>query len=313
MSQDRLRILTHFPKHGLASLADRVQGIELIDIPQQGELPPGVEGDILLTWAWGSPNLREVIERGVRWIHTIGTGIDRFPLDAVGERVLTCARGATSVPIAEWTLACMLAFEKDLPARWISEPPEQWNAAALGTLDGRTLGLVGLGTIGDAVAARALPFGMRVRAVRRSDRPSPIADVELATSLPDLLETADHLVIASAATSETRHLIDAQALAHVKPGVHLVNVARGTLIDQDALRAALDDARVALASLDVCDPEPLPAGHWLFTHPRVRLSSHVSWAAPDSVARILSTFGANLERYVAGEPLEGRVDLRRGY
>jgi phosphoglycerate dehydrogenase-like enzyme len=313
MSRAALRVLTHFPAAGLASLAERVPGIELIDVPQEGEIAPGVEGEILLTWAWGSPNLPEIVERGVQWIHTIGTGIDRFPVDAVGDRILTCARGATSAPIAEWTLACMLAFEKDLPARWISEPPEQWNAAQLGTLEGRTLGLVGLGTIGEAVAERALPFGMRVRAVRRSQRPSRIAWVELAASLTDLLETADHLVIATAATAETRHLIGKEALASVKPGVHLVNVARGTLIDQDALRIALDDGRVAMASLDVCDPEPLPAGHWLYHHERVRLSSHVSWAAPDSVERILSTFGANLERYLAGEPLEGRVDLLRGY
>jgi len=272
----RTRVLTHFPVASLAGMRAEFADVEFIEVPQQGDPPAGVAGDVLLTFAWGSPNLAAVVERGVRWIHTIGTGVDRFPLEGVRGRVLTCARGATVVPIAEWTLACMLAFEKDLPARWLSAPPETWNMAALGTFSGRTLGLVGIGAIGRAVAERALAFGMRVRAVRRTTAASPLARVDVVPSLRDLLGLADHLVLAAAATRETRHLLDADAFAHVKPGVHLVNVSRGTLVDQEALRAALDAGRVALASLDVCDPEPLPAGHWLYDHPRVRLSAHVS-------------------------------------
>ncbi len=91
-------------------------------------------------------------------------------------------------------------------------------------------------------------------------------------TLPEVLDGADHVVIAAPLTDATRHLIDADALALMKPGVHLVNIARGGLVDQDALRVALDDGTVAVASLDAVDPEPLPAGHWMFTHPKVRLS-----------------------------------------
>ena len=105
----------------------------------------------------------------------------------------------------------------------------------------------------------------------------------------------------------------ADAFAAVKPGVHVVNIARGTLIDQDALRTALDDDRVAMASLDVCDPEPLPAGHWLYEHPKVRLSAHISWSSPDLYNRILELFIDNLRRYLANEPLEGVVDPVEGY
>lgn len=308
-----MRVLSHFPAEPLrAALAD-FPDVEVVPVPGDGDPPEDARGEILLTWAWGAPNLPRVVERGVRWIHTVGTGIDRFPLAAVGDRMLTCARGATAVPIAEWVLATMLAFEKRLPDAWIHEPPETWNRGDLGTLEGRCLGLVGLGTIGTAVARRAAAFDMRIAAVRRSDRPSPDPQVELLPDLDTLAARADHLVVVAAATPETRHLVGAGVLRAVTPGVHLVNVARGSLVDQQALREALDDGRVAQASLDVCEPEPLPAGHWLYTHPRVRLSPHCSWAAPGAVERILETFVDNLHRHRRGEPLMGRVDLERGY
>ena len=102
-------------------------------------------------------------------------------------------------------------------------------------------------------------------------------------SLPDLLAVADHLVLAAPATDATFHAINAESLRLLRPGAHLVNIARGSLVDQDALRGALDDGTVARASLDVTDPEPLPAGHWLYSHPQVFLTPHASWAGPADV------------------------------
>ena len=137
--------------------------------------------------------------------------------------------------------------------------------------------------------------------------------VEVVGSLDELLPEADHLVLAAPATPRTRHLINAETLALVKPGVHLVNIARGALVDQDALRVALDDGRVAMATLDTVDPEPLPEGHWLYSHPKVRLSAHVSWASPAGMARTLEIFVDNLRRYAAGEQVLHVVDADEGY
>ena len=306
-------VLSHVP----LSLLDRVRqefpDVELVAVPERGEVPAAVRGEVLLTFTWGAPNLGEVLERGVRWVHTYGTGVDGFPFHVLGDRVLTCSRGASAVPISEWVLAVMLAAEKNLPAAWIHEPPQHWSLAALGGLDGKTLGLVGLGGIARAVAVRALAFGMRVRAHLRTGAPSQIAGVEVVRELPSLLATADHLVLAAPATSETRALIGEATLRQVKPGVHLVNVARVELIDHEALRRALDDGRVGLASLDCVDPEPLPAGHWLYAHPRVRLSPHTSWSMPGAFDRLIGPFLENLRRYRASQPLQDIVDVARGY
>jgi phosphoglycerate dehydrogenase-like enzyme len=307
------RVLSHLPVATLAPIAERFPDIDFVQVPTQGIVPASLRGEVLLAFTWGSPNICELVEHGVEWIHTVGTGIDGFPMDAVGKRLLTCARGASAIPMSEWTLAAMLNFEKQLPQRWAKQPPAQWNFAKLGGLYGRTVGLLGLGAVAEAIAKRAIAFGMRVRAIRRTTKPSSIPEVEIAPNLDDLLASADHLVVAMASTSETRHIIGRDALAKVKPGVHLVNVARGALVDQDALREALDAGRVARASLDVADPEPLPAGHWLYQHPQVFLTPHVSWSMPGSLDWILATFEDNLHRYLAGEALAGVVDRGAGY
>lgn len=307
------RVLSHLPVALLAPIAERFSEIDFVQVPSEGPIPASLRGEVLLAFTWGSPNLVELVEHGVEWIHTVGTGIDGFPMDAVGERLFTCARGASAIPMSEWTLGAMLNFEKQLPQRWARRPPEQWNFAKLGGLHGRTVGLLGLGAVAEAIATRAIAFGMHVRAIRRTEKPSSIPEVEIAPNLDDLLASADHLVVALAATPETRHIIGRAALAKVKPDVHLVNVARGALVDQDALREALDAGRVARASLDVADPEPLPAGHWLYQHPQVFLTPHVSWSMPGSLDWILATFEDNLQRYLAGEPLTGVVDRSAGY
>jgi phosphoglycerate dehydrogenase-like enzyme len=137
--------------------------------------------------------------------------------------------------------------------------------------------------------------------------------MEMAHDLATAVADADHLVLAAPATADTRHLIDARVFDAARPGVHLVNIARGALVDQDALRAALDDGRVALASLDVCDPEPLPAGHWLYSHERVHLSPHISWLGRGVLESYTTTFVENYHRFRAGRELIDVVDRDAGY
>jgi phosphoglycerate dehydrogenase-like enzyme len=284
-------------------------GIEVVDLGPD-DPPPDLAGDVLFG-GWG-PHTLEYARR-VPWIQLSGTGVDKVPAALFEGRTITCARGASAIPISEFVLGAMLAFEKRFPEIWLDRPPEHWNFARLGGLSGRTVGIVGLGGIGAAIAQRALPFGMRVVALRRTGAASPVHGVELVTELAPLLEQADHLVLAVPLTPRTERILDAGAFARVKPGVHLVNIARGRLVDQDALRAALDDDRVAMATLDTVDPEPLPAGHWLYAHPKVRVSAHVSWASHAGFESTVDLFLDNLRRRIAGEPLQDIVDPQEGY
>lgn len=271
---------------------------------------------------------------GVRWVHLAGAGAEGLPDELFVDRIVTCSRGAYAGPISEFVLASMLAYEKRFPLSWLSSsiagwgypaqleqtidedgwaPPPRWGFARLGSLDARILGLVGLGGIGEAIARKATAFGMHVVALRRHPARGAPEGVALAERLADVLCVADHLVLAAPATEVTRRLLDDEALTHVKHGVHVVNVGRGALVDQDALLRALDDGRVGFASLDVVEPEPLPDGHPLFMHERVHITPHISWCSPAGTARVAELFVENLVRYVSGEPLAGVIDPCEGY
>jgi phosphoglycerate dehydrogenase-like enzyme len=154
---------------------------------------------------------------------------------------------------------------------------------------------------------------MRVLAVRRSTGPTEVPGVVQVNGILELVSQADHLVLAAPLTPATRHVIDRNVLTHARPGLHIVNVARGALIDDDALLDALDAGLVARATLDVTEPEPLPAGHRYYQHPRVRLSPHASVHTPRTPERFAAKFAENLARFLAGATLLDRVDFGRGY
>ncbi len=268
---------------------------------------------VLVTLLDDPDTIRDLLVPSIEWVHVLGAGVDGFPFDALAGRPLTCSRGAAATAIAEWVMAAMLAHAKALPESWIDAPPERWNFATLGTLSGATLGLVGVGAIGTALARRALSFDMEVVAFRRTAAPAPVEGVGVLPDLATLVGLADHVVVAAPATAHTRHLLDAAAFGAMKPGAHVVNIARGSLVDQEALRRALDDGTVARATLDTVEPEPLPAGHWLYTHPAVRLTPHISWSSPDTMVRTMELFVENLGRYRSGAALQGIVDPAAGY
>jgi len=310
------RLATHLPVAMLAPVRAARPALEIVELPMRGPIPhepPFDRFDALLTLPNGTPNLADALARGVRWVHAYGTGVNGFPFELVKDIPFTCSRGASATAISEWVIAVLLESEKRLAEHWLAAPPPVWHRADLGTLAGRILALVGFGGIAQAIARRALPFEMRVRALRRSAEPSKVAGVEMAKDLPSLLRDADHVVIAAPETRATRHLFDDAAFARMKPGAHLVNIARGGLVDQDALRRALDAGRLSRATLDCVEPEPLPDGHWMYAHPRVRLSAHISWSGSDANAVILERFLENLARFERGEPLAHRVDPDEGY
>jgi phosphoglycerate dehydrogenase-like enzyme len=276
-----------------------------VDPTRAWSLPPTVS--VLLSgpsrvWAGAPAQLPQDWPRALKWVQIPGAGADLYPRWLLDHHVVTTGRGINSVAIAEFALASILAQAKRFPSAWITRR-DDWRTVQMDTLDGATLGLLGFGSVARQVAQRARPFGMRIMVYRRSNA-EPMPDgIVRAESFAHVLAKADHLVLAAPHTPATHHIINRLTIGQMKPGVHLVNIARGGLVDQDALLAGLESGQVGAASLDVTDPEPLPPGHPLYTHERVRLSPHVAWNSPDTLDRLVDKFNLNLARLIDDQPL----------
>ena len=238
---------------------------------------------------------------GAQWVHLVSSGIDFYPQWLFNGPPVTTSRGSAADNLAEFALAAIFAAAKHLPDIWVKDA--QWTFTAMRPLKGTTLGILGFGAIGKSLAQKALALGINVVALRQSQAPFEVDHVEAAKDIHDLFARADHLVLAAPLTEATRHIVDRDVLGSAKPGLHLINIARGGLLDQEALLEALDNGQIGLASLDVTEPEPLPPGHPLYSHARVRLSPHTSAISTNSQQEIADTFLANLQRYVDGSQL----------
>jgi phosphoglycerate dehydrogenase-like enzyme len=291
----------------------------LIDVPSERPWEVADRADVLLVrpaepWLGHGRSAAPAGWPGrLQWIFSSTTGVDFYPDWMTGGATpMCCARGVASDEIAEYVIAAILSQAKSLDDIRVRSRAD-WKPTALGRVQGSTIGIVGLGSIGTAVAKLALGLGARVIAVRRQRLPSPLAGVELFDSLVDLISESDHIVLAIPATRLTYAIFDSKLLAHIKPGAHLINVARGTVLDQPALMNALDQETLAYATLDVTDPEPMPEGHPIYSHPRIRLTPHVASIHPSLDEALYEKIAGNLERFLRGEPLQDLVDPVAGY
>lgn len=290
---------------------DGAELVSIVDDPWK--MPP--DADVLLISPFHPERASRTSPRpagwpfDLRWVHLRSTGIDSLPEWIFEMPIVTVSRGAQAVAIAEYVLASMLAVEKKLPDIWLGGR-QQWHGVPLGGLSGKVLGIIGFGQIGREVARRALAFDMDLLALRRTAGPSGMDGVA-AVSLEHILSASDHLLISAPLTDETRNLIDGNAFRAMKHGLHLINVGRGAIVDTDALRSALDDGSISMASLDVVHPEPPPEGHWLYTHPKVHLSS----SGPVTEIRADRILFDNIAAYRAGNiaAMHGLVASGRQY
>jgi phosphoglycerate dehydrogenase-like enzyme len=255
------------------------------------------------------------------WVHSASAGVERVLTPAGRERglVVTNARGVFSDPIAEYVLMMILAVSRRLPQLLELQREHTWQPLEGTELRDVTIGIVGLGSIGRAIAALATAFGSRVVATRRrpeADAGDEAARIDRLTGpegLPDLLAESDFIVLAAPLTPETEGLIDEAALAAVKPGAWLINVARGRLVDERALLRALRDGPLGGAVLDAFRDEPQPPGSPFYDLPNVIVTPHTSWSSGRVLDRSVELFCTNLVRFAAGEPLLNVVDPGVGY
>ena len=252
----------------------------------------------------------------LRWIQVTSAGFEFLEpvLDRIGHLVVTNARGIHAGPIADYVMAAMAMLVSDFPAFFRAQGARSWERRPIVALEGQTVGIVGLGAIGQEIARRSEVFGMDVLGVRRSGAPLPhVRQMYGPDALGRFLPRCDFVVLALPDTADTRALIGAAEFAAMKPGAFMINVGRGTAIDEPALIDALTRRTIAGACLDVFEVEPLPRESPLWTMPNVIVTPHIAGMRTDYIARLTDILADNLDRYARGERLRNVVDFTRGY
>lgn len=248
----------------------------------------------------------------VQWAQIPFAGLDNPAFKALMEKGIRIAKSDAQAPtIAEYVVAHAVSLLHPIAAQAAAQTAHEWKRVPFREIASSHVVLVGYGNIGSRIAERFRPFGPRISVVRREAAASMLVD-EMTTmdALPRLLPTADVVVLACAHNEKTRHIANADFFKALKPGAILVNIGRGGLIDEDALRAGLERDQPAHAVLDVFETEPLPAESWFWAHPKVRVTAHTSNAGDGVMRRGDELFLDNLGRFLRGEALrnEARKD-----
>jgi phosphoglycerate dehydrogenase-like enzyme len=244
----------------------------------------------------------------LRWIHSTSAGMDSFVSPELAERgvIVTSSSGAYAPAMAEYAIAGMVAISRDFRRLFAQQDERRWNHEPVAgrELYGKRVGIVGYGATGRYLATICKALGMEVWATKRRlilTTGEPLDRLLPSENLHELLAGCDYVVVTASLNSTTRHLLGEAELRACKPGSVLVNVARGGVLDQDALLAALDEGRLAAAFLDVVEPEPLPPESPLWRHPQVIVTPHISGGSPEGWARTIDLFCENLPLYLRGE------------
>ncbi len=312
-------------------------GARIVNLSVEGLADGPVEDvEVLLRGFLSSEAFDRLLARAtrLRWVHSATSGVERALTPAARDRgvVVTNARGVFTRPIAEHVLMMILAVSRNLPSLLELQRERTWQPLEGRELRDLTIGIVGFGSLGRAVASLAGAFGARVLAMRRNPGPGearggtagaddddgfpfPPATERIVgpDGLHELLRVSDFVVLAAPLTAATEGMIDEAALAAMKHEAWLINVARGRLVDDRALVRALRDGRIGGAALDTFRDEPLPAGSPYWELPNVIVTPHTAWSSGRVLDRSIELFCDNLRRFSRGEPLRNVVDPAAGY
>jgi D-3-phosphoglycerate dehydrogenase len=261
-----------------------------------------------VVWLDPRPRTLPALPERVRWVQLPGAGVDRWleTIRSLRGVTFTSATRVYARPVAEHALGLLLAGVRRLGE---AARATTWERRYGGSLDGAAIAVVGAGGIGAALIELLQPHRAKVIAVTRSGRTVAGAALCLsAEQIDEVWPAADHIVLAAPSTATTHRMIGRAQLAAMREHAWLVNVARGTLVDTEALVDALDAVRIAGAALDVTDPEPLPDGHPLWNHPRALITAHVATPPAAASPYFAARLRENIARFGAGEPLLSEVD-----
>jgi phosphoglycerate dehydrogenase-like enzyme len=311
------------PPESVAKLRARFPLINFIHATTTEQRAEGLQScDAAYTWILDAAELAAAPQ--LKWVHTSAVAVETLCLPELFARGIAVSntRGVQALPIAEHVMAVVLSLAKQIPfvlenqqqARWAQN--EFMGERLPWLLHGRTLGLVGVGTIGAEIAKRAEAFGMRVIALRRRPAYGVIGHVERVygkDELGEFLGQCHVVVVAAPLTPETHGLLGAAQFAQLPKGAIVVNVGRAKIIDTDALIEAVTSGHLGGASLDVFPQEPLPADHPLWQTPNVILTPHTSGFRRGHWDEVVELYAENIQRWLKGEPLKYRIEPELGY
>jgi phosphoglycerate dehydrogenase-like enzyme len=310
-SDASLKPLEKLPKDIQLTISEKPDVLERA-VPESDAIAIG----IFSAAVW--PNAVKLAKKA-RWFHSLGTGVDKLltPETIAHPATLTNGRGVFARPLGDWTVAAMLHFAWDIPRVMRQQREGRWEPFTCPGIEGKSLGIVGFGSIGRAAAERAKPFGVKILALRRRGKLSendPLMDQSFQPDqIKDLMAASDYVLAATPLTPETRGMIGASEIAAMKPTGVFINVGRGQTVDEAALVRALETGAIRGAALDVVQREPLPYPHPLYTLPNVLLSPHTADHTEGFLGPAVQCFIENVERFRKGEPLENVVDKHAGY
>lgn len=284
----------------------------------------GAAGDaeVILNWSGSLVLLRDVflLSRRLRWIHSRAAGLEQtlFPELIESEVILTNGGGVFSASLGEFALAAILYFAKDFRRMIANQLAGIWEQFDVTMISGKTLGIVGYGSIGRAIAARARALEMRAIGLRRhvpqpSDQDPLIEQVYESEQRLEMLSRCDYVVVTLPLTEQTRDLIGDAEFAVMKKNAVIINIGRGPTINEQAMIKALSENRIRGAALDVFDQEPLPQGHAFYSLPNVLLSPHCADHTPDWLDNSMRFFLEQLDRFRRVQPLLNVADKKSGY
>lgn len=309
--------LGKFGREVVGGAVARVPGVRLQHADTVEQLVPlmGEAEALMLVGPMYSPAVASAVAgaRKLRWIQTLSAGYENLQKFGVPTGVtVTNAGDSWAIGVAEHAMALLLALAKRLPEAVTNQRKHVWDRGIferMASLQGRTMVVVGFGAIGQAVAQRSRAFGMNVFAVTREAAPSPLADrVYPASELEKALQLADAVVLAVPSSPQTVHLLSERTLHACKPGCMVINVARGDVVDQDALAAALRSGHIGGAGLDVMVPEPLPESNALWDAPNLVITPHVAGGGELVTAKLAELVTDNMARHLRGDQLRCAVN-----
>jgi phosphoglycerate dehydrogenase-like enzyme len=326
MRNDTILVLVSPAEPGdaqLAMLRKQLADVKII-AGNSAEVFEGVAIDATVLFNWsGSLTLFEKVFAmcpNLFWVHSRSVGLERtlFPKLKESSIPLTNGAGVFSASLGEFALGAILYFAKDFRRMIRNQMAGVWEAFDVLWAWGQTVGIIGYGDIGRAIAERVRALGMTVHAVRRHAPPLQGSDPLVAqTYLPErrleMISRCNYVIVAAPLTSETRGMIGEAEFAAMKPTAVVINVGRGPVINEEAMIGALSTGRIRGAALDVFDHEPLPAGHPFYKLENVLLSPHCADHTPDWLDNAMKFFIEQYERFRKGEPLLNVVDKKLGY